>query len=41
MVEATDVDAAFDAARSLARRLTVDDGDGGIHVFRTLWRLGA
>ncbi|MBE0546337.1 MAG: hypothetical protein IH627_01510 [Rubrivivax sp.] len=41
MVEATDVDAAFDAAQRLARQLSVDAADGGVYVFRTLWRLGA
>lgn len=41
MVEATDADAAFDAANYLARRLAVDVQDGHIHVFRSLWRLCA
>ncbi len=39
MVEATDGDAAFDAADNLARQLAVDVQDGGVHVFRSLWRL--
>jgi hypothetical protein len=39
MVEATDGDAAFDAADNLARQLAVDVQDGGVHVFRLLWRL--
>ncbi len=40
MVEATDADAAFDAAEHLARRLAVDVQEGLVHVFRSLWRLG-
>jgi hypothetical protein len=39
MVEATDGDAAFHAADNLARELAVDLQDGGVHVFRLLWRL--
>lgn len=39
MVEATDGEAACDAARNLARQLAVDVQDGGIHVFRSLWKL--
>lgn len=39
MVEATDADAAFDAAAYLARQLAVDVQDGGVHGFRSLWRL--
>ena len=41
MVEATDADAASGAADYLARLLAVDVQDGVVHVFRSLWRLGA
>jgi len=40
MVEATDADTAFEAAGNLARQWSLDLQGGGIHLFRSLWRLG-